>query len=90
MSKSYLKDPKIAAAQMKSPPDFEYAAKKASGLAYCLGVRAFLYRDATGYPVYRVIQPADWDEGLELVQTFEPPPRTIYEGQLPPTPEAAS
>lgn len=64
--------------------DIADAIKHAGELALSLGVRMFLYRDATGRPVYHAILPADPSKkDLELVQTFEPPERTVYDSVLP-------
>jgi hypothetical protein len=70
--------------------ELQIARKHGAELALGLGVRVFLYRDAAERSVFRVIHPADWSEKLELVETFEAPPRTIYEGALPPSAPAAS
>ncbi len=53
-------------------PDTEIqrAAKNGARLA-----RIFLYRNLAGHPVFRSIHPAGSDEGLELLDTFEPPER---------------
>ena len=69
--------------------EIEKAKKNAANVAYGLGVRTFVYQDLDGRPVLRAIKPAAADEHLDLVETFEPPPPTIYEGSLPPAPEPA-
>jgi hypothetical protein len=73
-------------------PDTEIqrATKNAERLALSLGVRIYLYQDLTGRPVFRPIHPALSDEHLELIGTFEPPPpRTIFDQSLPPTPASS-
>ncbi len=64
--------------------EIERAAKNGARLALSLGARIFLYRDLAGHPVFRSIHPAGLDEGLELLETFEPPKREVaFDSALP-------
>jgi len=67
------------------PTEMQRAIKNAEGMAFSVGVRVFLYQDKEGSPVYRLILPALPDEDLQLVETFEPPKRTVYDSALPPS-----